>query len=474
MLRAWAGFTLPLTGDEAYYWEWSRRLAFGYVDHPPLVAWLIALFAPLGATPGIVRLPFELCGVAATLALAACATQLSGRRSAGDVAALLFVLAPLTSVAFGSATPDGPYLAAWCIALWLAARAFAEPRPAAFAWLGCALGAALLSRVFAVALLAGIVAVGLEPQRRSIWRNGFLWTLAVAALLFLPYVGWNATHHWESFSFALVARHVNEGFSLLRPLTLAAAALGAFSPGILLAVCVAARRPAASLIGWTALPLALLLVVLALGERVELYWFFGPFASLCAGAGLAYEELGARARRMWAALVIAPAALLLPLLFAAALFPAPLYRFAVDHLALHLRNSGPFEIFTYRPLALDAARLAAAKQAWVMTDGYGFSSVLDFEAGIAPVVIGYDMQGRESRRWYDQAAPPPTLLFVDKEALATRPDFVAQLGRACGRTEPGPILSYAYAGAPPRNYYLTWCEAPRPAALRILNWTPGA
>ena len=32
---------LDLYADEAYYWMWSRRLATGYFDHPPMVAWLI-------------------------------------------------------------------------------------------------------------------------------------------------------------------------------------------------------------------------------------------------------------------------------------------------------------------------------------------------------------------------------------------------------------------------------------------------
>jgi len=75
VLRAVAAFTLPLTGDEAYYWEWSRRLAFGYVDHPPAVAWTIAAFAWLGHQPGFVRLGFVLCGVVASLALAAATAE---------------------------------------------------------------------------------------------------------------------------------------------------------------------------------------------------------------------------------------------------------------------------------------------------------------------------------------------------------------------------------------------------------------
>ena len=35
-----AGFT-PLSYDEAYYWLWSKHLASGYYDHPPLIAFVI-------------------------------------------------------------------------------------------------------------------------------------------------------------------------------------------------------------------------------------------------------------------------------------------------------------------------------------------------------------------------------------------------------------------------------------------------
>ncbi|MBD3801512.1 MAG: glycosyltransferase family 39 protein, partial [Campylobacterales bacterium] len=34
---------LPLHGDEAYYWLWSHHLQAGYYDHPPMIAFLIAL-----------------------------------------------------------------------------------------------------------------------------------------------------------------------------------------------------------------------------------------------------------------------------------------------------------------------------------------------------------------------------------------------------------------------------------------------
>jgi len=46
-----------------------------------------------------------------------------------------------------------------------------------------------------------------------------------------------------------------------------------------------------------------------------------------------------------------------------------------------LHDAGPFEIFAFAPLAADVKRIASDKHATVTTDGYGLSSVLDFNAG---------------------------------------------------------------------------------------------
>src|SRR5256886_12124381 len=40
-LRLVAAAWTPLTFDEAYYWMWSKHLAGGYYDHPPMVAYVI-------------------------------------------------------------------------------------------------------------------------------------------------------------------------------------------------------------------------------------------------------------------------------------------------------------------------------------------------------------------------------------------------------------------------------------------------
>jgi hypothetical protein len=477
-MRAIAGYKVPLTGDEAYYWEWSRHLALGYVDHPPAVAWTIRAFAWLGTEPGAVRIGFVLCGVVATLAAAAAATRLAhGDRRAGAVAALAFAVTPLFSMAFGSATPDGPFLACWTVAMWLALRAFDEGRRIDYIALGIALGLALLCRMFSFALVFGIVCYALAPGRRGLWRDGLWLSLAIAAIVYAPFVWWNATHSWVTFDFTFIGRHESK-FKLLGPVSLLGVQAAAYSPGLFIGALIVAFR-GHPLLRWTALPLIGVLTVLAFFEQVEIHWIFGAYASLCIGLGAAFMPLAQRAKIIWASASMVPALLLLPLLFYAAVAPGDVYQ-QFRNTGSTLRNTGPFEIFTYWPLAQDVRKIAADSHAIIMTDGYGLSSVIDFYAGVTPVVIGYNWQGREARNWYSDNEHPQRAIFVDKEVLDPahptkenpgRPDFKKRLLQACGSVRPGPVISESsYPGVPPRKYYLTICDNMVADGIAILRW----
>jgi hypothetical protein len=483
LVRGLAAWKVPLTGDEAYYWEWAKHIALGYADHPPMVAYLIFPFDWVTANPLWIRLGFLACGVVATLAAAATAQRLTGDERAGMVTALAMTLTPMLSVGFVIATPDGPLMAGWALCLYLTVRASQTHRRRDYVLLGVAIAFTLLSKMFAYALVAGIVAWALAPARRGLWREGLGLSCAVAAVLYAPFVAWNATHDWVTFVFAFQQRHQAQP-SALRPLFYLAANAGAYSPGLWIAALLVLVRPRNALIAWTSIPLSALLIVLNFHERIELHWIFGPYVSLCVGMGVAFESLSHRARVLWATAGAVPAAVLIPFLFLAAAFPGPLYE-QFRATGSSLRNDGPFEIFTYWPLAQDVRRMAAANDAVVVTDGYGFSSQMDYEAGIPPVVIGYAHQGQEARHWYDAEMHPRRILFVDKEALVPipgqpktypgRPDFDRRLHLACGEVKAGPDLEYSYTdptghSVPARTYFLTWCDDPRPDAIRILRW----
>src|ERR1700724_4821261 len=93
VLRLVAAAWTPLTFDEAYYWMWSKHLAGGYYDHPPMVALVIRLGTMIaGDTELGVRLASILLALPMSFAVFRTAEILfGGRRGAATAPILLHV-----------------------------------------------------------------------------------------------------------------------------------------------------------------------------------------------------------------------------------------------------------------------------------------------------------------------------------------------------------------------------------------------
>ena len=124
VLRLAAASQIHLTEDEAYYRLWSMTPAFGYFDHPPMIAWWIAAGrAALGDTPLGVR-AFSICAAAATSFLVYDLARLAGAETATAERAGLWFNAMLLPLAGGLlAVPDSPAGLFWTAALVCVLRA---------------------------------------------------------------------------------------------------------------------------------------------------------------------------------------------------------------------------------------------------------------------------------------------------------------------------------------------------------------
>jgi 4-amino-4-deoxy-L-arabinose transferase-like glycosyltransferase len=252
---------VPPVPDETYYWEWSRRLAGGYFDHPYGIALSIragtALFAALGLEPSplAVRIVPVLEGLAAGLAAVGIARRIGGPVAALRAAIVITVL-PLAATGLVLATPDAPLLAATGATLYAAVRAIQAPRGsrASLAWwigAGAAAGAAMASKYTGILIPAGLfIALAARPTlRQRLAEPGPYVACGVAVLVLLPVLAWNAGHDWISFGFQL--RHGlagrARGTPVGRELELIGGQAGLVSPilFVLLAVAVghALRRP---------------------------------------------------------------------------------------------------------------------------------------------------------------------------------------------------------------------------------------
>ena len=232
-----------LIPEEAYYWNYAQHLDLGYLDHPPMVAWLIWISTSLfGRSEFAVRMPALISWIFAAGFMFHLTANVFDRNAAFRCL-LLMALLPLY-FGFGFfMTPDAPLFAAWagCL-LYLYRALIAESRRS---WWGVALcmGVGLLSK-YTILLLALTTAGFFLVDRRSRqwWVRAEPYLAALlSGTIFLPVLIWNAEQGWASFVFQGPRRwSANFDFSLtflmgsillvLTPLGLAAVAQALLAP----------------------------------------------------------------------------------------------------------------------------------------------------------------------------------------------------------------------------------------------------
>src|SRR4051812_7050302 len=203
LLRLVGAAWTPLTFDEAYYWMWSKHLAGGYYDHPPMVAFVIrAGTAIAGDTEFGVRLVSILLALPMSLAVYQTAGILFGGRRVAATATILLNITLMAAVGTLIVTPDSPLLVASSFVLFFLAKVLESGRGAWWLAVGAAVGAALLSKYtamfFGPAILIWLAAV---PQLRRWFLSPWPYLGGLVALaLFAPVILWNADHHWVSLA----------------------------------------------------------------------------------------------------------------------------------------------------------------------------------------------------------------------------------------------------------------------------------
>ncbi|MCX7003156.1 MAG: glycosyltransferase family 39 protein [bacterium] len=206
---------MQLVPDEAYYWDWSRQLAWCYYSKPPMVAWLIAGATHLlGTAEWSVRLPAALLNVV-TLGLLYLLGAAMFSRAAGFCAALAFVVTPATFAAGFFMTIDAPLLCAWSLALLCTWHALHCTRGAAGWWLGA--GLAVAAGIFSkqMMLLFPLLLLIFIALNRAYWpalrRASFYLVPLCTALALVPLLWWNAQHDW------VMLQHTAGHFQSTRP-----------------------------------------------------------------------------------------------------------------------------------------------------------------------------------------------------------------------------------------------------------------
>lgn len=213
-LRLLLAATVPLFPEEAYYWSWSQHLDWSYFDHPPLVAWTIALTTSLfGSTAFAVKLAAVLWSLGWNLVLARLVLDMYGDRRLAFWSIATLNLTILYE-AFGiGPTPDGPLIFAWLAVIWSVWRASQTGQGRWWFVAGAFLGLSWLGKYTGVLLLPVVLLYLLcsPSQRRWLARPEPWLAIVLAFLIFSPVIIWNAQHGWVSFAFQSTHRAAGMG-----------------------------------------------------------------------------------------------------------------------------------------------------------------------------------------------------------------------------------------------------------------------
>ena len=204
--------------DEFDYLACGNHPAWGYVDQPPLIPFLIHIWRAIGGDSlRSIRFIPALASSLLVVQTAALAREFGGRRFALLLSAITVVVAP-------QYLSNGSLLGTNCLEpnLWMGCAYFAvlaikRNDPRYWLWFGVVAGLGLEEKYSIAVFGLGIVTGLLLTAQRRVFLNPWIWVGGLAAfLVFLPNLLWNIHYHWP---FVELMRNIRaEGRDVVLPL----------------------------------------------------------------------------------------------------------------------------------------------------------------------------------------------------------------------------------------------------------------
>jgi 4-amino-4-deoxy-L-arabinose transferase-like glycosyltransferase len=446
-LRLVAAAWTPLTFDEAYYWMWSKHLAGGYYDHPPMVALVIRLGTMIaGDTELGVRLVSILLALPMSWAVYRTASILFGGARLASTAAILLNITLMAAVGTLIVTPDAPLLVASSFVVLYLAKVLQTGRGAWWLAVGAAVGVALLSKY--TALLFGpaiLIWLGSVPKLRRWLLSPWLYLGGLVAFaIFSPVILWNSDHHWvsfikqigrariEDFKPAFIGELIPTQIAFATPLLFILGAMGLYALFKRSAGALASRM----LINATFWTIVAYFIWHSLHARVEANWFAPvyPVFAIAAAVAAHLTQWDVRRQRLvhfclrWAS----PLGILMFALLIVQANTGALTGYRRD---ATVRSVG----VGWRELAagIEAVRVRVGASC-ILAPDYGTTSWLAFYLPKGTCVV----QPTQRIRWVNMPEPDPALLagkllYVDE----ARPFEVPYLRNAFARVEEVAVLT---------------------------------
>lgn len=205
LFRLFLSSSFGLGVDESHYVLYARHLAWGYFDHPPMVAFLVAATSVLGDGLFFYRLGPILCATVSLILLRYLALALYKDEKISFWAMMVLHLMPYQHLLMVAVLPDATLNLFWCgtlLAFW-----YALEKESWSAWImtGFLFGGTLLSKYHAVLLpMCLFLYLATSPQRRYWLARVQPWlAVGVGFIIFLPNILWNLHNDWISYRYQI-------------------------------------------------------------------------------------------------------------------------------------------------------------------------------------------------------------------------------------------------------------------------------
>ena len=298
-LHARFATTYGIFRDELYYLACATRLDWGYVDHPPLVAAITALWTGIfGDSLLAIRLLAALAGAATVAVSGSIARRLGGSDFAVAFAGLAAGLSPIVLGLTSVLSMNVFDLLFWALACRLAVALLDGGDERLWLAFGAVAGLGLLNKISMLFLGFGLV-VGLVVARRfKVFRGRWFWLGgALAGLLFAPHLLWQRAHGWPTREFMANASQTKN--VVLAPLDFMAQQVlqtGPF-PAIVWIAGLAGLLFAARFRPWRPLGVAYLAILAVMVSTAAKPYYLAPAYPMLWAAGAVAIEVWSRARR---------------------------------------------------------------------------------------------------------------------------------------------------------------------------------
>ncbi len=201
LLNLLQAYFTPLIYDETYYWYYSQNMAWGYFDHPPMVALMAKIGGLIFAGELGVRFIGCLLGAGTLVIL----WSLIEHKEKSSYVTLFFLLvfSMVLFNAYGFFTlPDTPLLFFTALFLWLYKRFLKKNTVVLALLLGLCMAALLYSKYHAVLVILFVV---LSNMRLAL--NKYAWLAVLVALMaYVPHFVWLSQNDFISVKYHLFER----------------------------------------------------------------------------------------------------------------------------------------------------------------------------------------------------------------------------------------------------------------------------